>query len=833
MARRTRSSVASAGPLPGPEQPEHAHELPEDASTVDFSGQLLTPENSRSETSSNHEQPLGEGEENPAVRRRSTRAKRASLRAIESMEDMKEEPQQYPRATEPASDVQSRSVSGETLVNSILEGHSSRTTLLRHSLAVMETTSWSQTTLERESGEDAAEVDAGPDASNSQTPDRKQGEDTSSVRTLRKRDQTGKVNGNSSNSEKQTPTRRSSRLSLLGKATNLVDRASSLLGKRSRDMMEKGKEIGRRASLRPRTAKEEPAESTSRDAPAAKKRRVSESDLPSKAASDELSASKEPPTPETPPRYKPKRWLLHGLYTGQEPTTEPPRVSNSRANNARRKSNGDAQKQQRKLLPMPMFAGDRLLKNGRDFKLPFDIFSPLPPGQPKPDEWRKTNKNVFVGEAASIWKANKHVELSTCMCTPETGCDENCQNRYMFYECDDSNCRLGLGCGNRNFEELKHRTKAGGKYNIGVEVIKTMDRGYGVRSNRSFEPNQIIVEYTGEIITQSECENRMRTIYKNNECYYLMYFDQNMIIDATRGSIARFVNHSCEPNCRMEKWTVAGKPRMALFAGDRGIMTGEELTYDYNFDPFSQKNVQECRCGASTCRGVLGPRPKDQRPKEPKVDDKKKSKTKARKGGKSTLAGTKRKLESVLDESTSRLNKKRKLLTPKSIKAGVKKAVSKARTSVSGKGRATTQAKSTTTKKTVKKVAAKSARSKLKPKMKTTKTGAKTVAKPKAKATVYRLNSKATSRAPSVRKASNSSNKSASTSKAKASPNKRSTPTKGAKASPKRATKATKETKKSPTKTVSRRGSVKDAAKSVVRTVKRASKASTKSAKIV
>lgn len=70
-----------------------------------------------------------------------------------------------------------------------------------------------------------------------------------------------------------------------------------------------------------------------------------------------------------------------------------------------------------------------------------------------------------------------------------------------------------------------------------------------------------------------------------------MYFDQNMIIDATRGSIARFVNHSCEPNCRMEKWTVAGKPRMALFAGDQGIMTGEELTYDYNFEYVTQISV--------------------------------------------------------------------------------------------------------------------------------------------------------------------------------------------------------------------------------------------------
>lgn len=68
------------------------------------------------------------------------------------------------------------------------------------------------------------------------------------------------------------------------------------------------------------------------------------------------------------------------------------------------------------------------------------------------------------------------------------------------------------------------------------------------------------------------------------QCYYLMTFDQGMIIDATRGSIARFVNHSCEPNCRMEKRTVSNAPRMALFAGPNGVMTGDELTYDYNFE---------------------------------------------------------------------------------------------------------------------------------------------------------------------------------------------------------------------------------------------------------
>lgn len=98
------------------------------------------------------------------------------------------------------------------------------------------------------------------------------------------------------------------------------------------------------------------------------------------------------------------------------------------------------------------------------------------------------------------------------------------------------------------------------------------------------------------------------------QCYYLMSFDQNMIIDATTGSIARFVNHSCSPNCRMIKWVVSGQPRMALFAGDNPIMTGEELTYDYNFDPFSAKNVQKCLCGSPNCRGVLGPKPREVKP---------------------------------------------------------------------------------------------------------------------------------------------------------------------------------------------------------------------------
>jgi len=99
-----------------------------------------------------------------------------------------------------------------------------------------------------------------------------------------------------------------------------------------------------------------------------------------------------------------------------------------------------------------------------------------------------------------------------------------------------------------------------------------------------------------------------------------MTFDTKLIIDATRGTIARFVNHSCAPNSHMIKWTVAGKPRMALFAGESGILTGEELTYDYNFDNFNADNTTLCACGAEECRGILGKKPTEQEIKRAKTE---------------------------------------------------------------------------------------------------------------------------------------------------------------------------------------------------------------------
>lgn len=262
-----------------------------------------------------------------------------------------------------------------------------------------------------------------------------------------------------------------------------------------------------------------------------------------KKKAEEAQQVSEPEPPKTPAKKaqgrKEKTWLTKGLYAGQDPETLDWFKASGNA-----KSVFKWYGKPNKALPLPLWNGQRLLHVGRDFKLPFDICAPLPPGQPKPTEWYKTSHSKFqtifsalmylltfildrfIGEAGSMWKKSSLFDSfsSKCICKPDMGCDEDCQNRIMLYECDDTNCGSGRdSCTNRAFAELFNRRKGnsfrkgGNKYEIGVEVVKTADRGYGVRSNRCFNANQIIVEYTGEIITEEECDRRMNEDYKDNE----------------------------------------------------------------------------------------------------------------------------------------------------------------------------------------------------------------------------------------------------------------------------------------------------------------------------
>ncbi|XP_014816892.1 PREDICTED: histone-lysine N-methyltransferase 2B-like [Calidris pugnax] len=86
---------------------------------------------------------------------------------------------------------------------------------------------------------------------------------------------------------------------------------------------------------------------------------------------------------------------------------------------------------------------------------------------------------------------------------------------------------------------------------------------------------------------------------------YMFRIDEAEVVDATmHGSAARFINHSCEPNCYSRVIHVEGHKRIVIFALRR-ILRGEELTYDYKFPIEEPAAKLPCNCGAKRCRRFL------------------------------------------------------------------------------------------------------------------------------------------------------------------------------------------------------------------------------------
>ena len=116
------------------------------------------------------------------------------------------------------------------------------------------------------------------------------------------------------------------------------------------------------------------------------------------SANKSTAAKEEESAPEaTAPtkKRKVKKYLEKGLYAGQ-PMPDTYTIGLTTAEKKRMAQIPELKSlpQPTKVLPLPMYNGLRLLIKGRDFKLPFDVCNPLPPGQPKPDEWRKMTKSM-------------------------------------------------------------------------------------------------------------------------------------------------------------------------------------------------------------------------------------------------------------------------------------------------------------------------------------------------------------------------------------------------------------------------------------------------------
>jgi [histone H3]-lysine4 N-trimethyltransferase SETD1 len=113
-----------------------------------------------------------------------------------------------------------------------------------------------------------------------------------------------------------------------------------------------------------------------------------------------------------------------------------------------------------------------------------------------------------------------------------------------------------------------------------------------------------VIEYVGEKIRVPVADKRevLYTKIGVGDCY-LFSLDNEHIIDATfYGCKARYINHSCDPNLKSDKLVISGETHI-IFIANRYIESGEELTFDYQFDYEAEKIP--CFCGSYNCKGRL------------------------------------------------------------------------------------------------------------------------------------------------------------------------------------------------------------------------------------
>ncbi|VDD74011.1 unnamed protein product [Mesocestoides corti] len=136
-----------------------------------------------------------------------------------------------------------------------------------------------------------------------------------------------------------------------------------------------------------------------------------------------------------------------------------------------------------------------------------------------------------------------------------------------------------------------------------VLLARSKIQGLGLFAARDIDKHEFIIEYLGQMI-RNEVGNRRERLYESqNRGIYMFRADDECIVDATMyGGLARYINHSCEPNCIAEVFAFEAYKRIIIIA-KRFIKKGEELTYDYKFDFEDDKPSRiPCLCGSQFCR---------------------------------------------------------------------------------------------------------------------------------------------------------------------------------------------------------------------------------------
>ncbi|XP_054478223.1 histone-lysine N-methyltransferase 2A isoform X2 [Anoplopoma fimbria] len=138
-----------------------------------------------------------------------------------------------------------------------------------------------------------------------------------------------------------------------------------------------------------------------------------------------------------------------------------------------------------------------------------------------------------------------------------------------------------------------------------VGVYRSAIHGRGLFCKRNIEAGEMVIEYAGIVIRSVLTDKREKYYDGKGIGCYMFRIDDFDVVDATmHGNAARFINHSCEPNCYSRVINVEGRKHIVIFAL-RKIYRGEELTYDYKFPIEDASSKLNCNCGARRCRRFL------------------------------------------------------------------------------------------------------------------------------------------------------------------------------------------------------------------------------------
>ncbi|XP_038853469.1 histone-lysine N-methyltransferase SETD1B-like [Salvelinus namaycush] len=147
------------------------------------------------------------------------------------------------------------------------------------------------------------------------------------------------------------------------------------------------------------------------------------------------------------------------------------------------------------------------------------------------------------------------------------------------------------------FNQLKFRKKR-------IRFCRSHIHDWGLFALEPIAADEMVIEYVGQCIRQVVADMREKR-YEDEGIgsSYLFRVDQDTIIDATKyGNLARFINHSCNPNCYAKIITVKSQKKIVIYSR-QSISVNEEITYDYKF-PIEDEKIP-CLCGAENCQGSL------------------------------------------------------------------------------------------------------------------------------------------------------------------------------------------------------------------------------------